>query len=152
MASLQLVPIRSEDEEQFTAMAISNFRDLNPEFVPHDDWKQHYFSWIQANPNLHLEWIQQDGKNAGFILYGVENHRFFPRKSGVIYELYVEPGFRKHGLAREAATQAIRVLRQQPLTKIYLDVMDGNTVAVDLWKSLGFQKVTERYVLAGDGR
>lgn len=152
MVSVQLVPIRLEDEEQFTAMAISNFRDLNSAFVPHDDWKQHYFSGVQGNPDLHLEWIRQDGKNAGFILYGVEGHRFLPRKSGAIYELYITPESRRLGLARVAAAEAIRVLRQQSLSKIHIDVVEGNVSAAELWQSLGFQKAAERYVLAGDAR
>ena len=150
MTRVQLVPIRLQDEEQFTAMAISNFQDLNPAFVPHDDWKQHYFSGILGNPDFHLEWIQEAGTKAGFILYGIEKHRFLPRKNGAIYELYVAPEFRNHGLAKQAATQAIQVLRQQS-PKIHLEVMDGNPSAAALWKSLGFKKTTERYVLAGEG-
>ena len=150
MAFVQLVPIDLESEDQFTAMAIRNFRNLNPEFEPHEDWKQHYFSGIQANPNFHLEWIRYDGKNAGFILYGMENHRFLPRKVGAIYEVYIEPAFRRLGLAKEAALEAIKVLRHASSSKIHLEVMEGNAGAVALWTSLGFRKVTERYVLAGE--
>ncbi len=133
-------------------MAIRNFRSLNPAFVPQADWKQQYFSAILENSALFLRWIQQDDKTAGFILFGVENHRFLPRKSGVIYELYIEPEFRKRGLAREAAMQAVQVLRHQSVSKIQLDVVKDNTAAKFFWESLGFQKTSERYVFAGDLR
>ena len=151
MPPVEIVPIALENQDEFTAMALDHFRGLNPDFTPHEDWKQHYFSRIQNNPNHHLEWILKDGKRAGFILYGIEDHRFLPRKTGAIYEVYVTPEFRRLGLAREAASQAIQTLRQQS-SRIQLEVMEGNTAAAALWKSLGFRKVTERYVLAGDGR
>jgi ribosomal protein S18 acetylase RimI-like enzyme len=70
----------------------------------------------------------------------------------MIYELYIAPEFRKRGIARACAAQAIAELQNLGPTKIQLEVMEGNTAAVALWKSLQFLKVSERYVLAGGVR
>lgn len=137
----------SADRDAFLQMAERHFRDLNPAFVPHEDWKQHYFDKILNNPRMFARWIVRDGERAGFILYGIEDHRFLPRLTGVVYELYVRPEYRRMGVARQAAIRAIRQLEAHSPSKIQLEVVDGNTGAQALWRSLGFAKVTERMVL-----
>ena len=101
-----------------------------------------------ANPQYFLRWIICDEKRAGFILFGLEKHRFLPRKTGAIYELYVAPEFRRRGVAKACAIEAIRELWTHAPTKIQLEVLEGRVAAAALWKSLGFQKVTDRYVLS----
>jgi ribosomal protein S18 acetylase RimI-like enzyme len=142
---IQAVP--AGDRELFMQMAERHFRDLNPAFTPHPDWREHYFNRIQSNANLHLGWVTSDDRRAGFILYGFEEHRFLPRKTGAIYELYIEPEFRKRGIARAAAQQAISELKAGGPTKIQLEIIEGNVAAEKLWLSLGFERVTARYVL-----
>ena len=133
----------------FCAWRQKHFSELNPSFVPQDDWKEHYFPTIMANPQYFLRWIVCDEKRAGFILFGLEKHRFLPRMTGVIYELYVLPEFRRRGVAKACAIEAIRELRAHAPSKIQLEVIEGRVAAAALWKSLGFQKVTDRYVLSG---
>jgi ribosomal protein S18 acetylase RimI-like enzyme len=117
--------------------------------VPQDDWKEHYFLIIMANPQHFLRWIVCEGKRAGFILFGLEKHRFLPRMTGVIYELYVLPEFRRRGVATACAVEVIRELRTHAPSKIQLEVIKGREGAAALWESLGFEKVTGRYVLSG---
>ena len=97
MASL--VPMVEADREEFMRMAADHFAELDPSFVPRDDWREHYFSRILSDPRHSLRWIVSEGSKAGFILFGIEDHRFLPRKTGVIYELYVMPAMRRRGLA-----------------------------------------------------
>lgn len=144
---VSMVPVIEADREEFLRMAADHFSELNPAFVPQTDWKQRYFPSILSNPNYSLRWIVCDGKRAGFILFGVEDHRFLPRKTGAIYELYVLPEFRRRGIARACALEAIRELWTHSPSKIQLEVVEGRTAAAALWKSLGFHKVTERFVL-----
>jgi ribosomal protein S18 acetylase RimI-like enzyme len=129
-------------------MAVQHFSELNPLFVPQNDWQENYFATITANPEYFLRWIICDGKRAGFILFGLEKHRFLPRKTGAIYELYIAPEFRLRGIAKTCAIEAIRELWTHAPSKIQLEVLEGRTAAAALWKSLGFQKVTDRYVLS----
>lgn len=134
--------------EAFLAMAERLFRGLNANFVPQADWKQSYFESILSNPLFSLRWILVDGNRAGFVLFGLEAHRFLPRFNGLIFELYIEPEFRRKGVAQKVAREVIRELQSQSPAKIQLEVMVGNHAAAALWESLGFRKVSERYVLA----
>ena len=91
-------PIASSEQDKFLRMAVKHFSEMNPSFVPQDDWKEHYFPTIMANPRYVLRWIVCDEKRAGFILFGLEKHRFLPRTTGVIHEVYVLPEFRRRGV------------------------------------------------------
>jgi ribosomal protein S18 acetylase RimI-like enzyme len=143
------VPIAASDREEFQHMAIEYFSELNPAFVPQKDWKEQYFQNIVSNPQYFLRWIVCDEKRAGFILFGLEKHRFLPRMTGAIYELYVLPEFRGRGVAKACALEAIRELRAHAPSKIQLEVAEGRVAAAALWGALGFQKVADRYVLSG---
>jgi ribosomal protein S18 acetylase RimI-like enzyme len=143
-----MIPIAASEQVEFLLMAERHFSELNPEFTPHSDWKEHYFSTILSKPEYFLRWIICDEKRAGFILFGLEDHRFLPRKTGAIYELYVLPEFRRRGLAKVVAEEAIRELWTHAPSKIQLEVIEGRTAAAALWSALGFKKVTNRYVLS----
>lgn len=140
--------ISRSEADSFLAMAERLFRGLNPSFVPQVDWKQSYFDNILSNASLTLHWIVVDENRAGFVLFGLEAHRFLPRFNGMVYELYIEPQFRRKGVAKAVARQVIQELQAQSPAKIQLEVMEGNRAAAALWESLGFRKVSERYVLA----
>ena len=144
--TIETKEILNSDRAAFLEMAEQYYRDLNPAFVPHDDWKQHYFEKILNNPRIFARWITRDGARAGFILFGLEDHRFLPRLTGVVYELYVRPEFRRMGIARRCAIEAIRELESHSPSKIQLEVSFENTKAAEFWKSLGFHLVSQRYV------
>lgn len=148
---ISMLPIAEGDREAFVRMAVSHFSELDPSFVPRDDWREHYFSRILANPRCFLRWIIAEGARAGFILFGLEEHRFLPRKTGVIYELYIQPALRRRGLAKATAQAAIAELWTHRPSKIQLEVVEGRTAAASFWASLGFHKVSERFVLTGSG-
>lgn len=143
---ISMRPILPIDREDFRAMAVSHFSELNSEFVPQNDWNELYFSTILTNPQFFLRWIICDEERSGFILFGLEDHRFLPRKTGTIYEIYVLPKFRRRGIAKACALEAIRELWAHSPSKIQLEVVEGSSAAA-FWKSLGFQKFTERFVL-----
>jgi ribosomal protein S18 acetylase RimI-like enzyme len=143
-----LVLVELSDHDSFVAMAEQHFRELNPQFVPARDWKASYFENILAKRNYSLRWIVIGGQRVGFVLYGVEEDRFLPRKTGAIYELYIVPEQRRKGIARACAKLVIEELRKSSPSKIQLEVMDGNQAAAELWRSLGFEKASERLVLA----
>jgi UDP-2,4-diacetamido-2,4,6-trideoxy-beta-L-altropyranose hydrolase len=145
---VSMLPIAPAEQAEFLRMAEKHFSEMNPSFVPRDDWKEHYFATILANPRYFLRWIICDEKRAGFILFGLEPHRFLPRMTGAIYEVYILPEFRRRGVATVVASEAIRELRTHAPSKIQLEVIEGRVAAAALWESLGFKKVTSRYVLS----
>jgi ribosomal protein S18 acetylase RimI-like enzyme len=143
--------VNAAERGSFLGMAERHFRGLNSNFVPHADWKQFYFENILSNPQLSLRWIVADENRAGFILFGFEAHRFLPRSNGMIYELYVEPEFRRKGIAKIVARNAVKEMKERSPAKIQLAVMKGNEAAVALWESLGFRKVSDRFTLSEAG-
>lgn len=145
-----LVPVEASEKEDFIAMAEQYFRELNPQFVPAPDWKASYFENILRRQNYSLRWIVAGGQRVGFILYGFEDHRFLPRKIGAIYELYIVPERRRTGIARACAESVIKELQKSSTSKVQLEVAEGNAAAAAFWKSLGFQKASERLVLAAN--
>jgi ribosomal protein S18 acetylase RimI-like enzyme len=148
----ELVTVEARDRETFVAIAQRHFRELNPEFAPDQDWKTSYFDNILGNQNHSLRWIVTGGERVGFVLYGIEEHRFLPRQTGAIYELYIVPEHRRRGLARSCAEMVIAELQKSSASKIQLEVGEGNRAAATFWKTLGFQKVSERLVLAAKRR
>jgi len=145
--ALNMAPVSPRDRDEFMIMAEKHFRELNPAFEPHADWKAQYFDNV-LNSGLFLRWIEANRNRAGFILFGIENHRFLRRRTGGIYELYIDPDFRRNGIARQCAAAAIRELEAHSPSKIQLEIMDGNSAAEKLWASLGFRKFSERWVLS----
>lgn len=143
-----MLPVTASEREEFQQMAIEHFSELNPTFVPQDDWKENYFQSILANHQYFLRWMIHGETKAGFILFGLVDHRFLNRKTGVIFELYVRPQFRRHGIGRTCAEEAIRELWTHAPSKIELEVVNGHAAAVAFWTSMGFQKITERFVLS----
>lgn len=139
--------IARDDREEFMRMAEQHFRELNSAFKPQEDWKRQYFEAVVSKPQIFARWISLDSRRAGFMLYGLEEHRFLSRLTGMIYELYILPEFRRKGLAQQAAVRAIRELQAHSPSKIQLEVMLGNKGAEALWRSLGFETVSERLVL-----
>ncbi len=135
-------------KRDFMEMALRHFRELNPNFVPAADWEQCYFENIQKNLNCSLCWILVEGKRAGFVLYGIEPHRFLPRKTGAVYELYVLLEYRGKGIASACAEMVIGELRKSSPTKIQLEVLEGNAAAAHMWRKLGFKKVSERLTIS----
>lgn len=59
---------------------------------------------------------------------------------------------RRRGLARATAMAAIDELRKRGVSKIQLEVMERNEPALALWRTLGFNKVSDRLVLANGHR
>lgn len=147
MSAINMVRVDRSERDDFERMATQHFSELNPSFTPDEDWKKHYFETLQNDPQLSLRWILCGRARAGFVLFGIEKHKFLPRKTGVIYELYVNPQFRRRGVARVCAQQAINELRSHGPSKIQLEVVKGNEGAKALWLSIGFREVSERFVL-----
>ena len=154
-AEVSLAPIRLTDRAAFMRMAERHFRELDPRFRPHPDWTAGYFESIQNNPRYYLRWVHWARRRAGFVLFGLEPHRFLPRTAGMIYELYLLPAFRGRGLGSGCAQEVLACLRKQNIRRVQLEVWAGNEVAGAFWRKLGFRPVSTRYVLElddADGR
>jgi ribosomal protein S18 acetylase RimI-like enzyme len=136
------------EKREFMEMAFSHFRELNPAFEPAPDWTNCYFENIQRNAAYSLCWIMADQVRTGFVLYGIEQHRFLPRQAGVIYELYVQPALRRQGIAQACVRHVLDELWKAPVSKVHLEIVEANSSAQQFWRSLGFKKVSQRLALS----
>jgi ribosomal protein S18 acetylase RimI-like enzyme len=144
---ISIEPIAKEQRNEFLRMGLQYFRELSPAFRPDTDWQTSYFENIQKHSNCHLDWIVSEDQKIGFILFGMEDHHFLPRKTGVIWDLYVRPEARRKGIARKGANLAIKEMAKLCPSKIRLEVVSGNESAVSLWESLGFRKAADTFVM-----
>jgi len=146
-SDLSLKAVMRNEKDIFLKMATDYFSELNPNFVPFDDWKENFFERIQTDQNKFLRWVMVGHERAGFVLFGIEKHRYMSAEIGVIYEFYIRPVYRRMGVGKECARRVIDELRRLGASKIQLEVVVGNVSAVAFWEKLGFVKVSERFVL-----
>ena len=74
---VSMLPIAPAEQADFLRMAEKHFSEMNPSFVPRDDWKQHYFPTILANPQYSLRWIICDEKRQASFCSGWSCTGFF---------------------------------------------------------------------------
>src|SRR5260221_7367099 len=55
-----MLPIAATEQDEFQCMAAKHFSELSSSFVQQEDWKEHYFAAIMANPLYILRWIVCD--------------------------------------------------------------------------------------------
>ena len=145
--SLNLITVRKDEENIFLEMAADYFSELNPNFVPLDAWKRNFFESIQSDQNMSLRWVMVNDERAGFMIFGIKEHRYMPTIIGVICEFYIRPTYRRTGLGTECARRVIDELQRLGVSKIQLEVVVGNTSVAVFWEKLGFLKVSERFAL-----
>ena len=77
--------------------------------------------------------IFDDGRMVAFTLNGIEGNRAYDSGTGVAIS------HRRRGLGRRVMEAAIDVLKQRGCTSYVLEVLDSNTRAFELYRSLGFR-------------
>ena len=140
--------IASTDALEFNKMAVKHFTEINPNFTPKKKWKQHYFRSIVSNSNIHAYWIVASGKLLGFFIYLLEKHPFYRHFDGVIREVYVEPEYRRMGIATKIISFISSNLERLGVQRIFVDMVQGDKRAESLWKKNGFSSFTQRHMLS----
>lgn len=141
-----LVSVAIEDRESFMAMATTYFKEAIPGFEPDPDFRQSFFDGM-FKPNIFCEWAVRDGKRIGFVIYGIEDHLFLPRKTGFVYAFYIAPDSRRGPIATLVMQDCCRKLDTFHPSKIQLEVIEGNEEAHRIWTWMGFRRVSSKYYL-----
>lgn len=68
-----------------------------------------------------------------------DNITQFGTTIGHIKDLAVHPEYRKNGIGRQLLTRSIRILRNQSVSRVKLEVRESNTEARALYDEFGFQ-------------
>ena len=77
----------------------------------------------------------------GWIGIGIMLDFYSDEMVGIIPEIYVFPPYRHQGIAEKLCLEGFKHLKEQGLTKVQLNVFEGNR-AKDLYRKLGFQEIS----------
>lgn len=138
--------VRPNEKRDFMQMACRYYRELNPRFKPVPDWRKGFFRNIRSDKSMHLDWLLAEGQRAGFVLWGVERHRFRSRiKIGKIHEFFVLSPFRGRGIATGCFFKLLGFFKRRRIVRIEIEICPGNRKAARFWKGLKFRKSAERF-------
>ena len=87
----------------------------------------------------------EDERMVAFTLNCIDGHRGYDDGTGVV------PSHRRLGLARKLMLESIDLLRARGCTEYVLEVIDSNTKAADLYRSLGFRETRGLQCWSFDG-
>src|SRR5258708_12612793 len=127
-------------------MAISNFKEPIPGSEPQEDFKKYFFDGM-FKPNIFCDWVVRNGTRVGFVIFGIEDHLFLPRKTGFFYAFYIVPEARKGPVASLVMQECCRGLDTYHPSKIQLEVIEGNEEANTICTWVGFLRVSSNYYL-----
>ncbi len=88
--------------------------------------------YLERNPDMSFVARDPGGKIAGTILCGHDGRR------GYIYHLAVRRHDRRQGIGRQLVERCLDSLRIAGIQKCHIFVLDGNTDAIEFWKSMGW--------------
>lgn len=81
-----------------------------------------------------------DGDIAGYIIVGPASSMLSPRTFGFVYDLWVTPRARRHGIARQLLAHAEAWCRRQGYGRLRLEVSAWNGAARALYAAEGFRE------------
>jgi GNAT superfamily N-acetyltransferase len=105
--------------------------------------------------SLVAEWGEADGaqmRPVGFALY-FYNYSTWRGHAGIyIEDVFVRPAFRGKGIGKALLTRVAQIAMQEGCPRLEWSVLDWNTPAIDFYRSLGAQSMSEWTImrLSGD--
>ncbi len=100
-----------------------------------------------AKPNLGRVWIfSENAATAGYIVLTLSYSFEYHGRDAFVDELYVEPQFRRRGIARQAMQFVEERAREIGVQAIHLEVDHGNDPALELYRGSGYED-HDRYLM-----
>lgn len=115
-----------------TEAVVTLLREVLPDEQPHNE-PAAVLALKMRTDNLSFV-AAMDGVVCGFVMAGFDGHR------GWLYQLAVDPGRRRSGVATGLVEYATEWLSKQGCEKLNLQVREGNAAAESFYESLGFTK------------
>ncbi|MEE2786162.1 MAG: GNAT family N-acetyltransferase [Myxococcota bacterium] len=98
--------------------------------------------------------VAVDGQRIVGYLMGAEGYRspvYTRRRVGMIYDMFVDPDYRRHGVGRRLVEAAVTTFRAAGLEDIQVNYDPTNEAARAFWSALGFGVLlVEAYRTYGD--
>ncbi|GBC71806.1 Ribosomal-protein-alanine acetyltransferase [Candidatus Calditenuaceae archaeon HR02] len=142
-------PVREEE--------ILTIMNINRVCLPENYSYSFFYSIFKSNPESFLV-ADVGGVIAGYVMCRVEwggskIDTLRLRKLGHIVSIAVLPEFRRRGIGRALMQEALNVLKNvYGCDEVYLEVRVTNTLAINLYHSLGFKvtRVAKNYYIDGE--
>ena len=112
--------------------------------------------FIDAWSNNDLEGSMESGRFLGFIAKDEDRPLGYITCSLTDFDLdiesvFVSPAYRKRGIAKTLLAEVINLAKSKGLESIFLEVRKSNLPAINLYKSAGFNFISERKRYYFDG-
>lgn len=95
----------------------------------------------QATPHHRSRSINTDGQLTAFCISGRTSSR------GYVQRVAVDPAFRRKGLGRSLVTDTLQWMYRRNIDRAMVNTSVGNTAAIALYRSLGFEVQPENLVI-----
>lgn len=134
----------------------------------HEGWDPAKFGFLPNPEHRYDRWLKSQAKHdrsvflvaesptgeypsplVGFLIGTTEQEIpiYRVKEYGFIHDLWVEPDYRRSGLARQLVHRAIEQFRAIGVTQIRLDVAAPNQAAAHLFQSCGFRPSTTEMLI-----
>ena len=107
---------------------------------PSEEKARQMLSPFLINGGYYLVYIEENSMK-GWIGIDTIMDYYSDEMVGIIPEIYVFPPYRHQGIAGRLCQEGFKHLKEQGLTKVQLNVFEGNR-AKDLYQNLGFKEVS----------
>ena len=124
-------------------------RALSKHFEVADDaeeiWESFAIKQLDAQDSL-LIVAKVDSDIVGFSLSSIQSNIpvFKIKRYGVIYDFFVDEGFRRNGIGRKLFEFAIKWFEKKGIKHLQLSVAHHNPVAQEFWHTMGFTNYLDR--------
>ncbi len=126
LLDVQIVPLTPKEFHSVTVMT--------KEFFPYTGFDSAEIHRRAANPDIVYLIAKVNGQTVGFIDWEYQGER------AKLMGLAVLEEHRKRGIARKLVTEALQIMKEKGMRKVYLLVAEDNQKAQNLYESIGFTK------------
>lgn len=120
-------------EEDFPECALISSLSLKSEA-----WKERDFGAALKNPQALLLKASYEGKATGYLV------SYFALDEAELNSIAVSVDFRRKGIGKALMAVFYKMLKEQNIKSIYLEVREGNSSAISFYKGEGFESFSKR--------
>lgn len=110
--------------------------------LPDEYWVPSVRAWLESGQFYGLL-VCLDGHPVGCVIYGRGRDEGYG-DWGEIVSLYLLPEVMRRGLGSALLKEALRLLREDGYSRVYLWAIEGNQIADSFYRNLGFTRTGER--------
>lgn len=150
---MKIRPVEKKDLEVLCTMIyeLADYEKLKDKCkITVADLERSLFTPAEASPKAFL--CEDEGKAVGYIITFFNYSTFQGKKGLYLEDLYIRPEYRRNGFGKQALIFLADFAVKNACCRFEWSVLDWNTPAIDFYKSLGAEPMSEWTVfrLSGD--